>query len=938
MKRTKTMKLASWRVIAIALILCCVVASGFLLQKKTVVNAILTETERAENGISFADANEIYETKTNLKTMPKTYEAILHLPTTQASRAGILFGNYGPTNTTACYSFEVQWDSTKKVCYPKLYYDVDNVGKTNPGVVNINFTGVDVRSTGFIHLAITHDTANSKAYCYINGELKQTLDVTNNDTIKNYYNGFNFVPSKNGRIGGDFRSGNGQYFKGNIKGLEFYTDVRTAEEIKADYQRWLTAPTGDNLLAAYNFTLGGRSYLKDLSSNGYDINYSGAEDYSDLDGLTFVADSKYEVVKDLEVAPNTFEAEIFLPKNYVSRAGVIFGNWGIGSSLSFEVNTDGKPRLFHSVEGEGDLSLVFNADVRTGDWAHLAIVHDKQANVVNCYIDGKFVSAANYKDYKGDVLAAPFCVGGDNRSGNEQYFKGWIKSVAVFSDTRSATEIKNDAEGGIDATDENLLAYYQVGKASAEKDIEDLSGNGYKLHYQTTWFAEKEPVKDYAYSFAVVGDTQIIAEKYPDKMAGIYDWIIDNKEEKKISYVFGLGDITNSNTPAEWNVAKAAVSKLDGVLPYSLVRGNHDSSTGMQTFNYPAYTNQFGGFYKQGYIDTSWREFSVAGTNYLMVNLDYGADDAELAWAGALIDEFPNHKVIITTHAYMYRDGTTLGPNDVCPPADSNDANASPNKVYNNGDQMWDKLISQHGNIFLVLSGHDPCDNVVTRQSVGVHGNTVTQMLIDAQGMDAGMGATGMVAMLYFSEDGQQIDVEFYSTVHKQYYKESNQYSIKVYDQTVQAHTFDQEVVSDFYKANTPDCDTPAMYYKSCVCGESGQETFAYGEADGHKYADEHTCHDRECVNCDHVEQATTQHSLKLLEVIENPLPDKAGKAKYKCTVCQEEVVAEYGKATGGIKVPGCGSSAVGGLAGLCGLLIVSAFVVFTIRRKNYNR
>ena len=71
----------------------------------------------------------------------------------------------------------------------------------------------------------------------------------------------------------------------------------------------------------------------------------------------------------------------------------------------------------------------------------------------------------------------------------------------------------------------------------------------------------------------------------------------------------------------------------------------------------------------------------------------------------------------------MFRDGTTLDQGDVCPPATTGG--------YNNGDHLWDKLISRYGNIYMVLSGHDPCDNVVTLQSKGIHGNTVTQMLID---------------------------------------------------------------------------------------------------------------------------------------------------------------------------------------------------------------
>jgi len=77
--------------------------------------------------------------------------------------------------------------------------------------------------------------------------------------------------------------------------------------------------------------------------------------------------------------------------------------------------------------------------------------------------------------------------------------------------------------------------------------------------------SDKEPVKDYAYAFVVVGDTQVLCYrdsiKGTDYMSQIYDWIIENKEEKKIEYVFGLGDITDNSTVKEWEIAKEPIPR-----------------------------------------------------------------------------------------------------------------------------------------------------------------------------------------------------------------------------------------------------------------------------------------------------------------------------------------------------------------------------------------
>ncbi len=49
-------------------------------------------------------------------------------------------------------------------------------------------------------------------------------------------------------------------------------------------------------------------------------------------------------------------------------------------------------------------------------------------------------------------------------------------------------------------------------------------------------------------------------------------------------------------------------------------------------------------------------------------------------------------------------------------------------------------------------------------------------------------------------------------------------------------HVFDQEVVEDEYLKSTANCDGPAQYYVSCLCGEKGTETFKKGKKLTHEY------------------------------------------------------------------------------------------------------
>lgn len=304
--------------------------------------------------------------------------------------------------------------------------------------------------------------------------------------------------------------------------------------------------------------------------------------------------------------------------------------------------------------------------------------------------------------------------------------------------------------------------------------------------YDRRLFSYKTPVTDYAYSFAVIPDIQIVTENDvkngENNLAKLFDWIVANKSSKNIQYVFGLGDITDNNNAAEWTLAQTQHAKLSAAgIPYSVTRGNHDLpgfGGGIATDAYTAYMGtdaykaQFEGFYSDTNIANSWRTFQVGEVKYLMLTLDYGADDAVLGWASGIIEAHPYHNVIITTHAYLFRDGTTMDGGDIVPPSTSGGVN--------DGDDMWNKLVSKHSNIVLVLSGHDPSESIVVNRSTGESGNVVTSMLIDAQDVEAQEGSMGMVAMLYFSADGKNLQVEYYSTAKQKYFMSRNQFSTEL--------------------------------------------------------------------------------------------------------------------------------------------------------------
>ena len=300
------------------------------------------------------------------------------------------------------------------------------------------------------------------------------------------------------------------------------------------------------------------------------------------------------------------------------------------------------------------------------------------------------------------------------------------------------------------------------------------------------WIENLAEPTNYAYSLMVVGDTQYLTKNKPSNLDKLYSWIIDNVEAKNTKYVIGVGDITHTDSASEWESAYSAISKMEGKVPYSLVRGNHDNR--MTYFD--EYFGKENSHYAQQYIHSykndytrarnTVHEFTAGNQDYLIVNLDMGMPDDVIEWADGIISSYPNHNVIIVTHAYLHSSGNQLN--------DSNyEAPTKYDATFNNGDDLWTKLIKKHANISFVFSGHVLSSNIAMRQLKGDNGNIVTQFMINPQSIDDNSVSehTGMVAVIYFSQDGKAVDLQWYSTVQEKFYGPCNQMSFS-------AHTVDR--------------------------------------------------------------------------------------------------------------------------------------------------
>ena len=719
-----------------------------------------------ESGMTFSE-DETYRTKTIPDALPMTVEADIFVdPAAPSTRLFTIFGNYFKysenTPNAECFNFEIRENGAPSI-YLQKKGNVRN---------RLDFKSIDLRKEGRVHLAITIDYTNNTLNCYINGVLRETLVSETALYVPEMTNVFG--------VGRDIRSETGDYhlIYSELYSVAAYSDLRTEAEINNDAR---SADLSDvNMLFRYDLSSNSANCLDDLSAQSNDLVYIDNLPVP-TDGVTIGTENLYKAEDVLSEFPETIEATIYFPRSFdgAERGGVITGNYGTNDNkkvVNLEIYTDGQPRLYICDQNSRSKSLVFTkVDVRVGKWLHLAVTFDKQTGTATCYVNGEAKQTLSVSDFVVSAPVEPLYVGTDYRGAGNTAFQGKLKNVAYYADVRTADEIKADMTA-VDLGDANLLAAYDLTSAH-HKDVTDLSANGIDLKNQGTFYLDTAPeLDDFAYSFAVVGDTQIITQRYPSKLANIYDYIVNNIDTYNIKHVFGMGDITNGNTATEWNTAMEQINKMNGKVSYSLVRGNHDGKT-----EYDAnlggdnlYAAQYDGAFEEGSALNVYQYLTVGKIDYLIFSLDYGYSDEVIAWASEIIEAHPNHNVIITTHAYFYRDGTTLDQSDVCPPATTGGSN--------NGDHMWDKFISKHDNIVLALCGHDPCAKTVTVQTAGENGNIVTSMLVDPQGLDAdaSVGPTGMVTMLHFSEDGKTVQVRTYSTIKEQYYGNQNQYTIEM--------------------------------------------------------------------------------------------------------------------------------------------------------------
>ncbi len=391
-------------------------------------------------------------------------------------------------------------------------------------------------------------------------------------------------------------------------------------------------------------------------------------------------------------------------------------------------------------------------------WNRVAVTRAADGTMKK-YIDGNLVGTQTAAGARWDITGGKFAILADE---DNESSMGFLSSFRFVDNVMS------------DAAISDLGGVHAGGAATPGKQIA----------------APPAPLTPGAFTIAFLGDTQNYSSDYPAIFNQVTQWLADNKAARNIQFVVQDGDIVNGDATNQWNNARAGMSKLDGVIPYAVVRGNHDIGSqfdltsrfgpGSPYSQQPTLTEYFEVPGQSNWdMRNTGHKFEANGQKFLIVTIDISAGTNVVAWANNLIAANPDRRVILDTHAYMYDGGERFN-NAADPenPGHTHDQSRDEllrtgvqgEAVYNgaayggrDAETLWNTLVKNHANVSLFLSGHqfEDFDQFKYHLDTGVNGNRVHELLVDPQNM--ANGGNGWIRLLEFDPDGMTVHVKTYS-------------------------------------------------------------------------------------------------------------------------------------------------------------------------------
>ena len=289
------------------------------------------------------------------------------------------------------------------------------------------------------------------------------------------------------------------------------------------------------------------------------------------------------------------------------------------------------------------------------------------------------------------------------------------------------------------------------------------------------------------FTVAVLPDTQFYSQTYPEIFLAQTRWIADNRTARSIAFVTHLGDVVQNNARGttrnlvEWQRADAALDLLDGdlaanpdgLVPYSVALGNHDTDV---MWSKPGIATRYDEFFGASrYAARSWyvensgltgnhaQVFTAGGYRFLHLTLQFEPLDSDLAWARGVMARHPGLPTILSTHSYIQ-------PSSARRYAVLQGQPGAADDPANSGEQVFQKLVRTSPQIFLVMNGH--FGGEFHQVSANAFGQPVLELAADYQARTN--GGDGWLRLLEFDTTAGEVRVQTYSPTLDQYERDAD--------------------------------------------------------------------------------------------------------------------------------------------------------------------
>lgn len=263
----------------------------------------------------------------------------------------------------------------------------------------------------------------------------------------------------------------------------------------------------------------------------------------------------------------------------------------------------------------------------------------------------------------------------------------------------------------------------------------------------------------------VLPDTQYYSARCPEVFDAQTAWFAEHREELGLDFIVHLGDLTDDGNEPQWQVASDAMATLDGVVPYSVLPGNHDigvdgdASTrdGEIDMWFPPsrFSSALVETFPEGSISNSFHRFTTrTGVEQCVLALEFGPRIPTVDWARALLEANAGCETVLTTHAYLHDNGERYSSRDQPFHPDSYGIGQS-EEVFD-GEDLYEALVVPYSQVRMVLSGHALNGGAARRLDERADGTAALQILSNYQER-GDCGGDGFLRVMAISPTGVRV-------------------------------------------------------------------------------------------------------------------------------------------------------------------------------------